>query len=280
VSGETEPGAAPSGRRRARKASRPKARPDRLLSGYLERRPEADPRVLVPRSVLPVARGVLLAEGVVRQGWSVAWLLAFLFAEIFLVVRLTALGDRVSGGPPLDPKARQIGSLPRDVLWLAVALAATWAAGIALERGSHAAADFATGEAWWSRPGWSVLAYVVLLLAGFARDVVEARRSGGGFVSAAAVSAAFLIVALILAVFPLVPLLAFSATLSDEGPRLAIAGLLVLVRVAAELAVLWLPVWGPGQLGLRPRETRRGPEPAPDGSTPADPALSVPPRNG
>lgn len=251
MSGEAQPGTLPAaGRAKKPKGRRPRANRDRLLSGYLERRPEADPRVLVLRSILPLARAALLAEGVLERGWPVAWLVAFLFAEIFLVIRLTALGDRVSGGPPLDPQARAHGSLARDVFWLAVALAATWAAGIGLERGGAAEA-LSAGAAWWSRPGWGVLAYVGLLLAECARDVAEARRTGRGFVSAAAVSAAFLIVALVLAMFPLVPLLAFSAHLSQEGPRLAIAGLLVLVRAVAELAVLWLPVWGPGRLDLR-----------------------------
>jgi len=257
VSGEPGAGRAPApGRRGKGRRRAPRANPDRLLTGYLERRPAADPRVLLPRSILPLARAALLADGVLRHGWAVTWLVAFLFAEIFLLIRLTALGDRLSGGPPLDPRARRQGALARDLVWLVVALAATWTAGVALELGAGAAGGFAAGTAWWSRPGWGVLAYVGLLGVDFVRDVAAARASGKGFVSAAAVSAAFLVVAFVLSLFALVPLVAFSASLSSEGPRLAVAGLLVVVRAAAELAVLWLPVWAPGRL------FPRGPDPA------------------
>jgi hypothetical protein len=188
----------------------------------------------------------------VSQGWPVAWLVAFLFAEIFLLIRLTALGDRLSGGPSLDPRARRRGSLPRDIAWLFVALVTVWVAGVGLERGSAWSEALGGAAAWWRRPGWGVLAYLGLLVIEFARDLAEARRTGKGFVSSASVAAVFLIVALVLSLFALVPLVAFTAKLGDEGPRLAVGGLLVLVRLVAELAVLWLPVWGPGRLDLHP----------------------------
>ncbi len=90
-----------------------------LFSEYLKRRPERNPAVLLPRSALALARGGFLLHGVLARGWPLGWLAGFLFAEFFLVVRLTVLGDRWAGGPSLDPK-RGKKTLLNDLAWALV----------------------------------------------------------------------------------------------------------------------------------------------------------------
>jgi hypothetical protein len=91
-------------------------RPPDLFIEYLRREPPTEPVTLLTRSALALGRGAFLARGVFREDWSVGWLAAFLFAEFFLIARLTIVGDRWGGGPPLDGKAKRSGSATREVV--------------------------------------------------------------------------------------------------------------------------------------------------------------------
>jgi len=220
------------------------------FAAYLARHPEADPKILLPRSVLPLARGAFLLRGVLVEGWSVAWLGAFFAAELMLVVRLAAVGDRLSLGPAIDAEHQLRRSLSWDLSWLAIALAATAFAGQGLDRSTRGA-WFSLGEEapLWAWPGWGIAAYLAFLLGEFVLDLLAARRERRSFVSTGAMQAAFLIVAAILLAFVVPFVLGFAAEwFGDAGARAVIAVLLVLARTAADLAVLWLPLWAPGRL--------------------------------
>jgi len=239
-----------------------------LFEAYLARRPEADPRVLVPRSAMPLARGGFLLHGVIVQGWSVAWLAAFLFAEFLLVARLAVVGDRLSLGPQLDPGLHRRTSLARQLFWLVVLFAATAFAGQGLDRSTRGA-WFGLGEnaALWSFPGWGILAYLGFLVGEFLFDLAAARREKRTFVSAATLQAAFFLVAAILLAGVGTFLLGFlGGFLGDAGARGVAAVGLVLARTGSDLAVLWFPVWGPRMLAA---DRRRKGKPAPDGPPPA-----------
>lgn len=235
--------------KRARKA----AKPADLYEAYLASRPESDPRLLLPRSALPLARGSFLLHGVLVQQWSAAWLAGFLFAEFFLVVRLAVLGDRWSGGPRLDPELHRRTSVLSQFAWLTVSLAAIAFAGQGLDR--------STGGAWfglggggtlWVWPGWGFAAYLLLLLGEFAFDLLAARREHRAFASAGVMQATFFLVAVVLLAFVGVFLVAFVGDwLGDGGARAVVALLLVLARTGSDLAVLWFPAWGPGRLARR-----------------------------
>ena len=184
------------------------------------------------------------------EGWSLAWLAAFFAAELLLVIRLAALGDRLSLGPPLDPEHQHRRSLPWDLAWLGIALAAAAFAGQGLDRSTRGA-WFSLGEEapLWAWPGWGIAAYLAFLLGEFVFDLLAARRERRAFVSTGMMQAVFLIVAGILIAFLVPFVLGFAAEwFGDTGARAVTAVLLVLARTAADLAVLWLPLWAPGRL--------------------------------
>jgi hypothetical protein len=220
------------------------------FAAYLARHPESDPKILLPRSVLPLARGAFLLRGVLVEGWSVAWLAAFFAAELMLVIRLAALGDRLSLGPPLDPEHQHRRSLAWDLAWLAVALAAAAFAAQGLDRSTRGAwFSLGEGAALWAWPGWGIAAYLVFLLGEFVYDLLAARRERRAFVSTGAMQGALLIVAGVLLAFVVPFVLGFAADwFGDAGARAVIAALLVLARTGADLATLWLPRWAPGRL--------------------------------
>lgn len=252
---------------RGRKASGARGGGD-LFEAYLARRPEADPRVLMPRSAMPLARGGFLLHGVIVQGWSVAWLAAFLFAEFFLVARLAVLGDRLSLGPQLDPSLHRRTSLARQILWLVILLAATAFAGQGLDRSTRGA-WFGLGEGapLWTRPSLGVLAYLGFLVGEFLFDLAAARRERRTFVSAGTLQAAFFLVAAILLAGLGTFLLAFLGDFFGEtGARGVVAVGLVLARTGSDLAVLWFPVWGPRMLA---EDRRKRGKPASEGPPPA-----------
>jgi hypothetical protein len=246
--------------------------PDLFLE-YLKRQPPKDPSTLLTRSALAILRGGFLARGIFTQNWSVGWLAAFLFAEFFLIARLTILGDRWGGGPPLDAKARRGGSATKEVVLGVVALALAAGAGIGLDR--------STGGGWFGSAGsfgmdfsrlgagmltghlpWGPFAYLALLLIEFARDLAAARSGRRPFVSAAAVHAAFFGAAAILSVFLFFALMFLGSWAGDDFIRAAIAVCLLLSRTLAELAAIWLPVWGrwvPG-FSLESAPGSRGPK--------------------
>jgi hypothetical protein len=216
-----------------------------LFAAYLARRPERDPRVLLPRSVLPVVRGAFLFHGVVANGWSLGWLAAFLIAEFFLVVRLAVLGDRFSTGPRLDPELHRRTSLPFQLAWLVVSIAAALFTGQALDRSSRGAWFGFEGGGLWSAPSFGIVAYLALLVVDFLIEGFAARRERRMFVPAGLLQASFFFVALLL----LVSAGIFLAGLADglfgeQGGRAVFALALVLARAGSELAVLWFPLWG------------------------------------
>jgi hypothetical protein len=218
-----------------------------LFRAYLARNPERDPRILLPRSALPLARGAFLFKGVVVDGWSLGWLIAFLFAEFVLVVRLAVLGDRFSTGPKADPEIHRRTSLTYQLAWLVVSIAGALFAGQALDRSTRGA-WFGLSEAGglWELPSWGVVAYVVLLIADFVIEGVAARRERRMFVPAGVLQAALFLVGVILTSFVAI----FLAGIADEifgesGGRAVFALALILSRAGSELAVLWLPIWFP-----------------------------------
>jgi len=236
------------------KRTRKVGKPADLYEAYLASRPESDPRLLLPRSALPLARGAFLLRGVLVQQWSAAWLAAFLFAEFFLVVRLAVLGDRWSGGPKLDPALHRRTSVLAQLAWVAVSLAAIAFAGQGLDRSTRGAwFGFGVSGALWVWPGWGIVAYLLLLLGEFAFDLLAARRERRTFASAGVLQATFFLVAALLLAFAGVFVAAFLGEwFGDEGARAIVALLLVVARTGSDLAVLWFPVWGPGRLAKRP----------------------------
>ena len=243
---------------RSRKRSRKKSRPADLYEAYLASRPEADPRRLLPRSALPLARGAFLLHGVVVEQWSAGWLAGFLLAEFFLIVRLAVLGDRWSGGPKLDPALHRRTSMPAQLAWLILSMAAIAFTGQGLDRSTRGAwFGFGGSEALWVWPGWGIVAYLVLLLGEFLLDLLAARREHRAFASASVLQATFFLVAVLLLAFAGVFVIAFASEwFGDGGARAVAALLLVLARTGSDLAVLWFPVWGPGRLASRQKPAR------------------------
>jgi len=224
------------GRRRRRRR-----RERDLFAAYLAREPERDPRILLPRSALPLARGAFLLHGVVAEGWSLAWLAAFLVAEFLLVARLAALGERFAGG------GRAKGSLAGEVVWAVFALAATLFAGQALDRSTRGAwLGFGGDAGLWAWPSWGIVAYVALLGVDFVAEAVAARRERRTFVPAAVLQASVTFAVAILLSFFVILLSGVADTLfGEEGLRALVASALVLARTVGDLAVLWLPHWVP-----------------------------------
>lgn len=219
------------------------------FDAYLALRPESDPRVLLPRSAAPIARGAYLLHGVLVLDWSAAWLTAFFFAEFFLVVRLAVLGDRWSTGHKLDAELHRKTSLGLQLFWLVLTLAAFAWTGQQLESSARGAA-FAQGWtgllAW---PGWGAILYLAFLLGEFAFDLVAARRARRTFASAGLLQASFFFFGvLVLSFFGIVLAGIFDGLMGEGGARAVAAVLLVVARCGSDLAVLWIPVWGPPQL--------------------------------
>jgi hypothetical protein len=242
------------------KRTRRAGRPADLFEAYLASRPESDPRLLLPRSALPLARGAFLLHGVLVQQWSVAWLAAFLFAEFFLVVRLATLGDRLSTGPQLDPALHRRTSLGAQLVWCGLSLAAAAFAGQGLDRSTRGAWFGLGGQgelfAW---PSWGVVAYLLLLVGELALDLLAARRERRTFVSASVLQATFFLTGALLLAFVGVFLAGFAGDwFGDAGARAVVALLLVLARTGSDLAVLWFPVWGPARLAKQPAVPRSG----------------------
>ena len=227
------------------------------FEAYLALQPEADPRVLLPRSAGPLARAAYLLHGVLVLDWSAGWLAAFFFAEFFLVVRLAVLGDRWSKGPKLDADLHRRTTLGFQLFWLAVTLAAFAFTGQELESSAHGDA-FAQG---WSGllawPGWGAVLYLAFLLGEFAFDLHAARKARRTFASAGLLQAAFFFFGVLVLSFFGIVLAGIADNLLDEGGARAVAAvLLVVARCGSDLAVLWLPVWGPGQLARQARKAR------------------------
>lgn len=224
------------------------SRAPELFVEYLKRDPPRDTATLLTRSALALLRATFLARGVFILHWSVGWLAAFVFAEFFLIARLTILGDRWGGGPPLDAGARRSGSPAREIVLGVLALAIAAGAGAGLER--------STGGQWFggglgqavvgtlaAAIPWSVLAYLALLLIEFGRDVYAARSARTAFVSASAVYAAFFGAAAILSIFLFFALMFLTSWVGDEFARVAVAICLLLARTLSELAAIWFPIW-------------------------------------
>jgi hypothetical protein len=226
------------------------AKPADLYEAYLASRPESDPRLLLPRSALPLARGAFLLHGVLIEEWSAGWLGAFLFAEFFLVLRLAVLGDRFSTGRKIDPDLHRRSPLVAQIFWLSLSLAAVVFAGQALDR-SAGGAWFGFGEsgALWAWPSAGVGVYLALLVAEFAFDLVVARRERRTFAPAGALRATFFLAALLgLTFFGIIAAGFAGEWFGDTGVRAVAATVLVLARTGGDLAVLWFPLWGPGRL--------------------------------
>lgn len=240
------------------RAPQAKRRKDRgstaSFDAYLAQKPESDPRILLPRSAGPIARGAFLLHGVLALDWSAGWLAAFFFAEFFLVVRLAVLGDRWSTGRKLDAELHRRTSLGFQLFWLAVTLAAFAFAGQKLESSAHGDA-FAQGwSGLFSWPGWGAVLYLAFLLGEFAFDLIAARRERRPFASAGLLQASFFFFGvLVLSFFGIVLAGIFDNLMGEGGARAVAAVLLVVARCGSDLAVLWLPLWGPGQLARHAR---------------------------
>lgn len=229
-----------------------------LYAAYLASRPESDPRLLLPRSALPLARGAFLLNGVLAEEWSAAWLAAFLFAEFFLVLRLAVLGDRFSTGRKIDPDLHRRSPLIAQIFWFGLSLAAVVFAGQALDRSARGA-WFGLGEggAVWAWPSAGVGVYLALLLAEFAFDLVAARRERRTFAPAGALRATFFLAALLgLTFFGIIAAGFAGDWFGDTGVRAVAATVLVLARTGSDLAVLWFPLWGPGRLAKVAAQSR------------------------
>ena len=236
-----------------------------LLQAYLARGPERDPRVLVPRSALPLLRAAILFDGVVFRGWSLGWLAAFLFAEFFFVARLSVLGDRFATSSQYDPELHRRTSLPSQLAWLVVSAAALAGAGLALaasQAGSPAAAPLTFD------PGSSqalailgIAAYVTLLFLDALVEGLAARREQRAYASAAGLQASFFFATVVLLSVLSIPLAGLAEEVFGErGARGAFALQLVASRAFSELAVLWLPHWAPRLASWkRTRGTRGAP---------------------
>lgn len=228
--------------------------PADLGVAYLALGPESDPRILLPRSALPVARGAFLLHGVLVQGWSVAWLVGFFFAEFFLVVRLAVIGDRLSGGPQIDPEQHRRRSFGLQLVWLAISLATVVFAGQGLDRSTRGA-WFGLGgrEGFFATPSWGVIAYLALLLGEFTVDLFAARRAKRTFASAGALQATFFLVSTLLLSFVGIFLIGLAHEgFGENGARSMFTFLLVVARTGSDLGVLWFPLWGPGRLTPKP----------------------------
>ena len=227
------------------------------FDAYLALKPEADPRILLPRSAGPIARGAYLLHGVLVLDWSAAWLTAFFFAEFFLVVRLAVLGDRWSTGHKLDAELHRKTSLAFQLFWLAVTLVAFAFTGQKLEssaRGDAFAPGWSGLFAW---PGWGAVLYLAFLLGEFAFDLLAARRARRTFASAGLLQASFFFFGvLVLSFFGIVLAGIFDKLMGEGGARGVAAVLLVVACCGSDLAVLWLPLWGPGQLAKHTRASR------------------------
>lgn len=222
------------------------------FDAYLALEPESDPRILLPRSAGPIARGAYLLHGVLVLDWSAGWLAAFFFAEFFLIVRLAVLGDRWSTGRKLDADLHRRTSLAFQLFWFALTLAAFAFAGQMLERSTRsealAAGGFGAGELFvW--PGWGAVLYLAFLLGEFAFDLHAARQARRTFASAGLLQASFFFFGvLVLSFFGIVLAGIFDNLMGEGGARAVAAVLLVVARCGSDLAVLWLPLWGPGRL--------------------------------
>ncbi len=252
---------------RAAKSRRARKTPVDLYQAYLALRPESDPRLLLPRSAVPLARGGFLLHGVVVRGWSVGWLTGFLFAELFLVVRLAVLGDRLSGGPQIDPDHHRRRSLFVELVWLAISLATVLYAGQGLDRSTRGAwFGYADGGALLHRPSWGVLVYLLLLLGEFGFAFAAARRERRTFVSGGVLQATLFLVAAVLSAFVGIVLVGLAHEgFGEGGARAMFAVLLVLARTGSELGVLWFPLWAPGRLTPKSMDA---PAAAPDSGPP------------
>lgn len=237
---------------------RRRARRGDLFEAYLGRQPERDPRILLPRSVLPVARGAFLLRGVLAQGWSLGWLAAFFVAEFLLVARLAALGERFARGEE-SPSKRRRRSFAGELVWAVMALAATLFAGQALDRSTRGAwLGFGDGDGPWAWPSWGIVGYVALLVVDFVAEGIAARRERRTFVPAAVLQASLAFaIAILLSFFVIFLSGVASSLLGDQGVRGLVAIALVLARTGADLAVLWLPHWVPW-MEARQNARRRG----------------------
>ena len=224
--------------------------PADLAVAYLALGPESDPRILLPRSALPLARGAFLLHGVLVQGWSVAWLVGFFFAEFFLVVRLAVIGDRLSGGPQIEPELHRRQSVGFQLVWLAISLGTVVFAGQGLDRSTSGAwFGLGGGEGNFAAPSWGVLAYLALLLGEFTVDLIAARRAKRTFASASTLQATFFLVAAVLLPFVGIFLVGFAHEgFGENGARTMFTLLLVVARTGSDLGVLWFPLWGPGRM--------------------------------
>lgn len=236
-------------RERPAKRQRGGERGTSQFDAYLALQPESDPRILLPRSAGPLARAAYLLHGVLVLDWSAAWLAAFFFAEFFLVVRLAVLGDRWSTGPKLDAELHRKTSLGFQLFWFAVTLAAFVWTGQHLESSAGGAALAPGWGGLLAWPGWGAALYLALLLGEFAFDLAAARRARRRFASAGLLQASFFFFGvLVLSFFGIVLAGVFDNLMGEGGARGVAAVLLVAARCGSDLAVLWLPVWGPGQL--------------------------------
>lgn len=210
--------------------------------------------MLFPRSALALARGGFLLHGVLVRGWPLGWLAAFLFAEFFLVVRLTVLGDRWSGGPSLDPQ-RGKKTLLNDLAWALVMIAVFYACGAQLD--AHTGAlGFVSGASaagaplvhWsdlWTRPSWGVVAYLASFFVEFGAELAHSRAARVSYVASSALVAAFFFIVVALGAILVVFVAVFIGPIFGEGSlRGAFAVLLVVARSGAEVAVVWFPYWG------------------------------------
>jgi hypothetical protein len=238
-----------------------------LLEEYLARGPETATLPLATRSAVVLARSSFLVHGVMARGWSVGWLALFLACELLLVLLLMRLGNRIAPIPGVATPAG--GGTGVAAFWAALALGATYLAGLRLEASSGGLwfGDGALAAGAGGGLSWAVAGYLGLELADWGREVAVARAGRRRFVSTSTISAAFFFVALCVAPILYFLLVYALAVLSRDGIAHGALGLtLVLAKLAAELGVVWFPRLAKANR-LRPRDFGSSPEAA-DGGGP------------
>lgn len=225
-----------------------------LIEEYLARGPEAEPTRLVGPTAFILLRAGILIHGVLVGGWSLLWLGAFLLAELYLVLRLMTLGNRLTGLAP-DGERPTRASIYLAATHATLALAITFVAGLRLADtgGVSLFSDVQLPST------LAVASYLALELFEFARAVYVTRTHGRRFVSPATLTAAFFVVGLTLALLLFAVLQFGTAILGiEDSLRISAALALITAKSGADLGVVWYP-WAARKMGLRPR-ARAAPE--------------------
>jgi hypothetical protein len=224
-----------------------------LIEEYLARGPEAEPTRLLGPTAFVLLRAGILIHGVLVAGWSLLWLGAFLLAELYLVLRLMTLGNRLTGLAP-DGEKPSRASITLAAVHTTLALAIAFVAGLRLADtgGVSLFSDVRLPST------LAVASYLALELLDFARAVYVTRTSGRRFVSPATLTAGFFVIGLALAALLFAVLQFGTAILGiEDSVRISAALALVTAKVGADLGVVWYP-WAARKMGLRPRARGSG----------------------